>query len=155
MSNDRLKRTIEFDLMDAPMLVHAMMIAANTAKMCGHRDAEKKLRAYQAVLKTFVPPEAAHFDEEAWAELGMALMEAQHFHVTVTQKSWEHHKWWSEGHLTVICQGRAYKANRGSDCYVKRGDDTAPQALYKVLKELAPMDCAGSWDNGKDEEEKW
>ncbi|AFU88116.1 hypothetical protein CcrColossus_gp246 [Caulobacter phage CcrColossus] len=153
MTNDRLKRSIEFDLTDAPMLMHAMSIAACTAMMCGQPGADKKLRAYKAVFQAFVPPEAAGFVEERWAEMGMALMTAKTFHVTVLPRSWESSKtWWSEGYLTVILDGKPYHADRGVSPYVKRGDDAAPQALHRYLQDIAPMDCIGTWDNGRVQE---
>lgn len=153
--NARLKRTLEFDLHDAPMLVHALSIAACTAMMCGHPDAEKKLRAYKAMLAAFQPPEAKHFEPEHWAEMGEALLQAKDFHVTIIPRSFERKwSWWSEGVLAVHVQGQTFTADCGVSPYVKRGDDAAPQALHKVLKEIASMDCAGTWGNGNEEEEK-
>lgn len=153
--NARLKRTLEFDLHDAPMLVHAMSIAACTAMMCGHPDAEKKLRAYKAMFAAFEPPEAKPFEAEHWAEMGEALLQAKTFHVTIVPRFSERgYSWWSEGYLAVQVQGRTFIANRGVKPEVKRGDDSAPQALYKVLKEIAPMDCEGTWGNGNENEEE-
>lgn len=149
--NNRLKRTMEFDLADAPMLMAAVRLAACTAMMCSHKDADKKLRVYQKMFEQFVPACAARFEEEVWAEIGMALLNAESFRVTIEPRSWERDRtWWYEGVLTVYVGKKRFEAGRGISAYVKRGDDEAPKALYEALTELAPMDCQGAWDNAKD-----
>jgi hypothetical protein len=142
--NSRLKRTLEFDLTDAPMLVHALSIAAATAKMCGLKDAEQKLRAYKAILAQFVPPEAKLFEEEAWAEIGMALATSPTFLVSITRARWEHGQplyRWSEGMVTVTMPGRQWQSDRRT--LYKPG---APEfkAVFDVLSALAPIGCEGS-----------
>lgn len=150
-SNNRLKRTLEFDVADGPMLMAAVRLAACTAMMCSHRDAEKKLRVYQQMFAQHVPAAAARFDEETWAEIGMALMAATSFHVTILPKRWERDRsWWREGALAVTIDGATFLGDHGVSPYVKRGDDAPPQALCEALQELAPMDCQGSWDSAKE-----
>lgn len=147
--NMRLKRTLEFDVTDAPMLMHAMMIAANTAKLCQHPDAERKLRAYQRMFQAFIPPQAMRFEEEAWGELGMALMDATRVTVFIAPKAWEEHRtWWSEGRLAVRiwragedAEPLTFYGDRRHDSYVQKNDIVSVQALVRVLQELAPMGC--------------
>jgi hypothetical protein len=141
--NKRLKGTLEFDIADAPMLVHAMQIAACTAMMCGHRDAQKKLDAYKAIFQQFAPPEAKFFDEEEWAEIGMALMTAKTFHVTIAEPRWNRSHWWSSGYVQVIVDEREFSGAAGSD--LKRGAAEI-EAIYNALAQLAPMNCTGTFD---------
>lgn len=149
--NNRLKRTMEFDLADAPMLMAAVRLAACTAMMCGHKAADKKLRVYQQFFTQFLPEAAARFDEEAWAEIGMALLDAKEFRVTIEPKRWERDRsWWYDGVLTVYVGTKRFEADKGAKPYIRRGDDDAPRALYEALVELAPMDCQGAWDNAKE-----
>lgn len=142
MSNRRDKFVMEFDRADAPMLVHALGIAANTAMMCGHPQAQKKLQAYREAVKAFAPPEADRFDEEVWAEMGIALLTAKRVDVGVKQRAWEHKgsDWWSEGTLVVTVDGREFRGDRGGKPHVRRDDGVTISALYEVVKEMAPME---------------
>lgn len=148
--NKRLKRSIEFDLADAPMLMAAVRLAACQAMMSQHKDADKRLRQYQEMFAQFVPPEAERFDEETWAEIGMALLAAKTYRVTIEPKRWDK-DWWYEGDLVVYVDGRRFRADKGGiNHYVKKGDAGPPQALHDALKELAPMECESTWDNAKE-----
>lgn len=151
MSNDRLKRTLEFDLTDAPMLAHAMRIAACTALMCGHKDAQKRLDQYQAFLAQLVPPEAKHFEEEVWAEIGMALGEAKSFRVTLCKDSWRNHQWVREGRIVVHVDDRTFDASKGFERF--GWDAPELKAVFKMLTELAPMGCEGILDTAWQEED--
>jgi hypothetical protein len=159
MSNMQNKRTLEFDVSDAPMLVHAMQIAANTAMMCGHPDARKRFQQYREVFQSFAPPEAAFFDEETWGEMGMALAQASAFHVYMDIDSFERREFTQRGYLS-------YSARNSMDLWVsftrkdqepirfrsKYGfkgskDDPRVEQVFKALAELAPLDCVGTFDN--------
>jgi hypothetical protein len=146
MTNDRTKRTLTFEVSDAPMLVHALSIAACTARMCGHPDAEKRLREYLAVIKQFEPDEAKHFAEEAWGEMGMALAQAPSFHVKIDKGRWENEfNHWSGGYLYVQIGDRQWCGNRGFDRFKPGAPEV--ETLCKALQEIAPMDCVGTFDN--------
>jgi hypothetical protein len=145
--NKRLKGTLEFDIADAPMLVHAMSIAACTAMMCGHKDAQKKLDAYKKVFAQFAPPEAAFFDEETWAEMGGALLTAKSFHVTVTEPKWNRNHWWSQGYIEVTIDDRRFGG--GAANQIKRGGPEI-EAIHNALAQLAPLDCTSTFDNKKE-----
>jgi hypothetical protein len=146
--NNRLKRTLEYDLGDAPMIMAALRLAAATAMMCGHPQAEKKLRIYQKMVAAHIPPEATGFDEEAWAEMSMALTIAASFRVTIERRFPQ--DYWGDGYLAIHVGGRRYLGDRGVSSQVKIGDTKQPEALYQALLELAPMDCEGTWDSGKE-----
>lgn len=149
--NKRLKRTLEFDLADAPMIAAAFRLAACTAMMCSHKDADKKLRAYEAVLKQFVPEAASHFDAERWAEIGMALIDAKDFRVTIEPRRWERDaSWWREGVVVVYVGKKRFEADGMKLHGVKRGDDETIKGLHEALTELAPLDCQGAWDSAKE-----
>ena len=142
MTNNRLKRTLEFDVTDAPMLMHALRIGACTAMMCGHKDADQKMRAYEAILKQFVPEAAKMFDEEVWASMGIALTTAKAFEVTLIRDRWERQSWYApKGRLAVIVREKIFQA--GWD-HKYAFDDPALRLLYDTLTEIAPLDCVGT-----------
>lgn len=149
--NKRLKATLEFDIADAPMLVHAMQIAACTAMMCGHKDAQKKLDAYKQVFAQLAPPEAKFFDEEEWAEMGLALLTAASYHVTIAEPKWHRGHWWSTGFIQVNIDDREFSGSAASQ--LKRGAAEI-EAIFKALGELAPIGCEGTFDN-KEKESTW
>lgn len=141
MSNGPGKFTMEFDRADGPMLVHALQIAACTALMCGHSQAQARLQTYRDAFKAFAPPEAKFFDEEAWAEIGMALVTAKSFKVMLVARSWQRdYRWWDEGVMRVEIGDKAFE---GRNEYVKRKDLETPKAVLAALQELAPMACVG------------
>lgn len=151
-SNNHLVRTMEFDLTDAPMMMAAMRLKSCEAMMCGHKHAKKRFGEYQETFQALIPPVVAKFEEEVWSELGQLLKTARAFRVTVEAKRWERDRsWWQDGPLVVYISGHRFAGEAGGlKCYVPRGEDEHPKALFEVLRELAPMDCEGSWDNGKE-----
>ncbi|USN14081.1 hypothetical protein KABACHOK_02450 [Brevundimonas phage vB_BpoS-Kabachok] len=154
MSNSRNKRTIEFDVTDAPMLMQAMGLAAATAMMCGHPGARKRFDQYKAMFKAFVPPEADLFDDEDWAQMGMALAKAKAFRVIADLDRWDKAKKARGeyvGRYTKLAL--SVEIDVGDDTYTvaaKYGVKLEPEgdprvrAVYDVLADLAPMDCQGS-----------
>lgn len=140
--NGRHKRTLEFDVMDAPMLAAALRLAACTAMMCGHKDAQKRLDQYRDVVAQLVPPEAKLFDEECWAEIGMALADAPTFEVSIRATRWDPKpSRWSQGKIVVTIGKRSWENDR-----IQRyapGDPTF-KAVFDVLQQLAPIDCVGT-----------
>lgn len=159
MSNMKNKRTLEFDVSDAPMLIHAMQIAANTAMMCGHPDARKRFQAYRKVFEQFVPAEAAWFDEETWGDIGEALVTATGFHVyldltrfeKLALERGERISWRAREDLDLVIdfrQGeeivRRFKSKYG---FKGKAGDPRVAAVFKVLDDLAPMTCEGSFSD--------
>lgn len=156
MSNNRNMRTMEFDVSDAPMLLHAMAIAAATALMCGHPDARKRFERYKDLFKSFVPPEADLFDEETWGDIGMVLAQAQAFRVIadlhpIDRRRKEKGEYVSpystklrlRVEVDVGEKTRAFETKYGVD--IKPDGDPRVKAVHDVLAELAPLDCAGSY----------
>lgn len=156
MSNSQNKRTLEFDVTDAPMLLHAMSIAAATAHMCGHPLARKRFDQYKAMLKAYVPPEADLFDEEVWGEMGMVLSSAKAFTVRADLSTF-HQGCKDRGeyvgrYMTKLVlyvdidtgtKVRTYEARYGVK--LEPEGDPRVKAVYDVLAELAPLDCQGAF----------
>ena len=155
MSNSRNKRTFEFDVSDAPMLLHAMSLAAATAMMCGHPRAKERFQQYRDMLKQFVPAEADLFDEEVWGEMGMALAKAKAFRVRVDlspyHKGCQERGEYISRHLTKLrlyveidvgSKTKTFEAKYGVECEAQA--DPKVKAVYDVLVDLAPMDCQGA-----------
>jgi hypothetical protein len=147
--NARLKRTFEFDLADAPVLMRAFSIAACTAMLCGHHTAKRRLDEYKAMMAQFVPPEAALFDEEEWCEIGIALVDAESFSVVLEAPRWERDRgtFW-RGLITVRVGDKVWQSD-STERY-ERGDPKIA-AVHRVLAELAPIGCEGILDDGNKE----
>jgi hypothetical protein len=136
-NNKRLTRVLEFDLADAPMLLHAMRIGANTAMMCGHRDAQERLKRYGAMLKEFISPVSDIFDPECWAEIGMALADAKECRVGLAPRA--HDTSWSPTlFLSVVVDGRRF---RDTSWMGYKRDSPIPEKVCEALRQLAPVNC--------------
>lgn len=142
--NSRLKRTIEFDVTDALMLAHAMMIASTTAWMCGHPGARERCKKYAAMFAAHVPPAARVFDGDTWAEIGMALATGLSFQVDAESRA---------GHFDCLIV-RVFAAGGTSLRFRSkplRGDertrfrdgahDATIAAVAVVLADIAPIGC--------------
>lgn len=141
--NRRHTRTMEFEVSDAPALMRAFSIAACTAMMCGHKGAQARLDRYKKLMAEFVPAEAKLFDEEVWCEIGIALVNAKTFRVALTQAGWHRHHWVHDGKLTVYVDDVRFDT-QGIETY--RPGAPEIEAIYKVLTDLAPIDCVGTME---------
>lgn len=134
--NGRNRRTLEFDLADAPMLARALSVGACTAMLDGRKDAQRRLETYRDLVAQMVPAEADLFDEEVWAEMGMALAKGGSWSVGVTQAPWDK-RWLGSGPICVKV-GRREWLSQGIDRY--RIDAPEIEAVAGVIADLAPMD---------------
>lgn len=143
MDNGRRKLVLEFDEMDAPMILHALRIGATTAMMCGHPDAKIRLNKYCEFVKQFIPPAAQLFGEEEWGEIGIAMDGQTEFTVFLAPLTWRETEYWnpkySEGQIVVRVGRRAWRSN---DSNFRQGDERV-QLVLDTLNQLAPMDCKG------------
>jgi len=143
ISNSRLKRTLEFDLSDAPAIAHALSVGASTAMLCSHPLAQQRLAQYRDEVRLLVSPEAKLFDEEVWCEIGVTLSKAEAFSVNLRRVSWAA-SYEREGRIVVTIGAKRWE----SDSF-KKFPSGAPEveAVYNVLSELAPLSCTGTFDN--------
>jgi hypothetical protein len=134
------------------MLVHAMLIAANTAWMCGYPGARDRFNEYRAKFEEHVPAISRIFDEEAWGELIMALQKADTYEIEFT-RDWRS-KWGSPpseetGEVRVKIGEKSWK----STIFGKVGKEDFKRGhldqLVKTLDVLAPLDCTGTVTEGK------
>ena len=133
--NGRRTKTIEIDVADAPMLAGAMRLASATALMYGAEQENARLRfqRYRDVFLELSPPEAALFrDEEAWAEIAVAMDAAPSFRVDWKEGSWPHR---DRGTATVAVGTRVWTTNAAP---ATRED---AERLAKALEEIAPLSC--------------
>ncbi len=145
MTNKRNTRTLEFDVMDAPAILHALRIGATTAMMVGGPAARKALDAYAKIVDAMVPTAAKLFQEETWSEFGIAMLSQKEFKVFVGPVSWDidREKYWSSystgpiwvqfGNLRWATQNWNYKQ-----------DGPEVKLIFDALTECAPVDCVGS-----------
>lgn len=136
--NKRLKGTFEYDLMDAPMIVHALQIAANTALMCGNPDARVKLQAYRDLLKTTAPACVFLFDEEQWAEMGMALVTAKRMRIELDLPPYMRDQYWRrEKAIKIDVDGFVIMSRD------VRFEGSCPEfnEVCEYLKQIAPLTC--------------
>lgn len=152
MTNRRGYFNVEFHEGDALMLVHAMLIAANTAWMCGYPGARDRFNEYRAKFEEHVPAISRIFDEEAWAELIMALQTVDSYEIEFT-RDWRS-KWGApaeeeSGEVKVKVGDKTWK----STLFGKVGEEDFKRKhlaqLVQTLDVLAPMDCKATITEGK------
>ena len=132
MSNKRLKRTLEFDLTDANMLMHAMMIAANSAMMCGNHAAQSRLKYYYKMLERFVPQACKIFSAEKFAEIGLALPKAERVYISFHKKYGAYYN----ASITVRINHEQWVSDR----FDSHKDCTKLKDFVALIKELADVD---------------
>lgn len=152
MSNMQNKRTLEFDVTDAPMLMRAMMIAGNTALFSQASDARARFQHYMNQFKALIPAEADFFSEFAWGEIGMKLENAKSFRVFLDEDQFDKNRRaegrgrWNVGYcLFVQVDTTTWKAVY--DLRDMKARDPRAKALFDVLTALAPIDCVGVLDD--------
>lgn len=89
MDNKRNKFTIEYDIADLPMVVHALAIARNTAMMCGHTVAKERLEHLRKIVDGLVPPAARVFDDQVWCEICLAIYDSPEWSVDIARPNWK------------------------------------------------------------------
>jgi hypothetical protein len=148
--NNRLKRTLEFDLTDAPIIAHAFAIAATTAMMCGAPNAKQKMIRYMEIIKQVMPVEATWFDDQHWCEIGVALGTATGFLVTILPPKWDKDfpnpskiNMYKGGIISVVIGQKVWQDNRLCKHTLPGSSDV--KALHDVLKEIAPMSCDAAY----------
>lgn len=134
MSNGRLTQLLTYESYEAPMMLRAMRIAANTAFMCGHKDARARFQQMIDEIKPNVPACSKHFDEEAFGEMGAALQSAATYSAYWHKVGWKR-DWDPEGYLVVRCDDRVW-ATRATNL---RADGPELAALLGYLTEIAPL----------------
>jgi hypothetical protein len=125
------KVSFEFDVTDLPMLAHALMIARNTAMMCGNKQAEARLESLRECVDALIPEGALVLDAFDWAEIGMALPKAQEVEVRIDKASWRG-SWYREGHITVDVDGKTWSTN----CSSFFPDGKEIEAVREVIGQL-------------------
>lgn len=152
MSNRPNHFTVEFHKGDALMLVHAMMIASTTAWMCGYPGARDRFNEYREKFEEHVPALARVFDEEAWAELVMALQSVTNYEVEFTKDwrgNWRDPPEEDTGRVVVTVGDKRWE----STLWGKVGDEDFKRKhlaeLIQTLDVLAPLDCTGTLTEGK------
>ncbi len=136
--DNRTKATLRFDISDAPMLFHAMVIARNTAWMSGRHMAKERLERYKAMIAEVMPPITNRFDEEGWAEMGMTLCTAPSFRVHFVKG----HSW-DKMARCMITTGEQTWGSRREDFDPNSAD---AEAVFEALQQIAPLDCEGVLD---------
>lgn len=144
MSNGPNKRSFEYDIADAPMLLHALRIGASTAMLCGHKGAERRMRLYVQVLKDAQLPGMELFDEEVFAELGEALTLAVSYEVIVEKQGSVSSHWRAERSVAVKVTDRfgavsTYFTDHRHQASGEKLEATLV-AVRRLMAELAPVD---------------
>lgn len=145
---------VEFHEGDAPMLVHAMMIASTTAMMCGHPGARDRFNEYRDKFEEHVPAMARIFDEEAWGEIVMALQKTGSYEIIFT-RDWRA-KWNAapeevSGRVVVAINGKKWESTLWSKVGEEEFKRKHVTELLTTLNTLAPMDCTGTITEGERE----
>lgn len=136
MTNKRTTRTLEFDVMDAPVLMHALLIGANTAMLCGKPGAQARLRQYVAILREIAPDESKLFDAEDWCELGLALATAKKVQVGLKNPKWRGR--FNRDYAIQVTIGTKHWFSDKS--YFMPGAEEVGK-LSRLLAEIAPVGC--------------
>jgi hypothetical protein len=153
VTNRRGYFNVEFHEGDALMLVHAMMIASTTAWMCGYPGARDRFNEYKEKFEEHVPAMARLFDEEAWAEIVMALQSSPGYEVEFTpdwRGGWGDPPEEKTGKVRVIVGDKTWKCV----LWGKVGEEDFKRKhvaeLVRTLDVLAPLDCTGTVTEGRE-----
>lgn len=146
MSNRPNHFTVEFHEGDAPMLVHAMIIASNTAMMCGYPGAKERFNTFKKKFEEYVPAISKLFDEEEWSEIIAKLQHVDNYVVEFQSNRWHWGEPTPEQEGTIFIRiGEARFAARGWN--LKRNDPVRRAHLADLLTtldRLAPLGCTGT-----------
>lgn len=152
MSNNHRRRTLEYDIADAPAIMAALRLAACTAMMCGHKTAKSTLDMYSKILKDTIPPGCLAFDEEIWSSIGEALLTAESYIVDIQslRHSWDRSLETYEygldrpGDIRIVVGERQWttrfsNVGRGPEGYTADGQTF--QDILQFMDLLAPVNC--------------
>lgn len=134
-SNKRTIVSLEFEQADLPMLMHALAIARNTALMCGHDAAKRRLESYRKQVEALIPKPALAFDGEVWSEIGMAVAEGNPWSVRFEAKRYS----WEAGRDTGSIVVRVGDREWTSESWSHTQESGAVEAVREVLRDLAPL----------------
>lgn len=122
-------RSIEFDLADAPVIAHALMIAANVAMMGQTEDSEARLRFYRDQFLAVAPPGHKHLkSEEHLCDIAIQMDQSP---------TWSIHRMnerWSEKGYSIITVGE-----HAWETYNLTMDEH--EALSNCIASIAPLSC--------------
>lgn len=122
-------RTLEYDIADAPMLRHAMIIASNTALMCGGRNAMGRFQYYRRKFTELCPPGYEHLRrEEDLCEIAIAMTGAPCWSIQFVKQRWS-----SNGPAIIRVSDNAWETLSLSP--------EAFSALSRCIETIAPVGC--------------
>ncbi|UTC29695.1 hypothetical protein BAJUN_00650 [Bajunvirus bajun] len=150
MSNGALTQNLEHQLYEAPLILHALLIAGNTAMMCQQPEAKRMIDALKAKLRATIPVEAFHFDEEDFATFGKALQEPVTYHVFYHRSN----RFSRIGYIHVRIGDREWKS-RSYNTHEKDAETVEKVGL--MLEKIAHMDAVrlGVPDDKLEEQKSW
>lgn len=141
--NRRNVRVLEYNVEDAPAILHALSIGVATAMMCGHPNAQRALTAYKNAVRQNCPKHHHLFTiGEVWTDIALALMEAKEFEIWL-----DGHRPWDgspgKGKINVRVGDRNWRSDLWEE--VEATDERVTSTL-EWLQNVAPVDCVGRID---------
>lgn len=123
-------RHIAIDTADASALFYALSLGANTAMLCGHYDAEARLRYYADIVRQLAPAGARFFSrKETLCEIVIAMGENEAW-TMLRQK----HRFRDKLDVSVSVGPQIWDVARDLD-------DEHADEIEACLQALAPMTC--------------
>jgi hypothetical protein len=142
--NRRNVRVLEYNVEDAPAILHALSVGATTAMMCGHPNAQRALELYKDAVRQNCPKHHRLFTiGEVWTDIALAIMEAKEFEIWL-----DGYKPWRDGEVGKgRINVRVGGVNWPTDCWDEvTADDERVTSTLEWLQNIAPMDCVGRID---------
>ncbi len=141
--NRRNVRVLEYNVEDAPAILHALSVGAATAMMCGHPNAQRALEVYKDAVRQNCPKHHRLFTiGEVWTDIALALMDAKEFEIWLDgYKPWDGSP--GKGKINVRVGDRNWRSDLWED--VEATDERVTSTL-EWLQNVAPMDCVGRID---------
>jgi len=122
--------TLEFDIADAPMLAHAVLIGRNTVMMCAGGKATQRMDYYLQKLMEVCPPGYKHLNrEEDLCNIVVAMTQASSWSIW-RKKKWENDK---EGKTIIKVGDKLWST------WVITNE--AHDEVISCLVAVAPMNC--------------
>lgn len=136
----RLEGKLEFNIADAPMIYHALLIGRNTAMLNSHidKDGENRMRELMDKLKPYVPKCSEAFNPEIWATMMREVQEADFILIHHHSPTWYSKRYALEQGIHVLVNDKRYHGGRA---YRVDKERLYLSDVIDVIEHQSPLGC--------------